>query len=188
MQAALTIIHVIIGLLLIGLVLIQRGKGAEAGAAFGAGSSGGVFGARGATTFLGKATRYLIITFFVTSLLLARSYAQKDQGGESKVPETNTSAPPLAVPNQVAPSDADGAADDAGFTVTVPGGAAEGVKASDGEAPEPKAEPKPGDASSSEAPAAPADSASQPETPAPAAPADAKPAEKPAPEAAGEGQ
>ncbi|OYY56486.1 MAG: preprotein translocase subunit SecG, partial [Halothiobacillus sp. 28-55-5] len=48
MQTLILIVHVLIGLTLIGLVLIQHGKGADAGAAFGSGSSGTVFGARGA--------------------------------------------------------------------------------------------------------------------------------------------
>jgi len=63
--------HVLLGLTLIGLVLIQHGKGADAGAAFGSGSSGTVFGARGATTFFQKLTSWLIAAFFGTSLLLA---------------------------------------------------------------------------------------------------------------------
>ncbi len=71
MQTLILIIHVLIGLMLIGLVLIQHGKGADAGAAFGSGSSGTVFGARGAATFLQKLTGWLVVAFFATSLLLA---------------------------------------------------------------------------------------------------------------------
>ena len=71
MQTLILIIHVLIGLTLIGLVLIQHGKGADAGAAFGSGSSGTVFGARGAATFLQKLTGWLVVAFFGTSLLLA---------------------------------------------------------------------------------------------------------------------
>src|SRR5580658_10724673 len=56
---------------IIGLVLIQRGKGADAGAGFGAGASGTVFGARGATTALSRATAILAAIFMVTSLSLA---------------------------------------------------------------------------------------------------------------------
>ena len=63
--------HVLLGLAIVGLVLIQHGKGADAGAAFGSGSSGTVFGARGAATFLQKLTSWLIVVFFGTSLLLA---------------------------------------------------------------------------------------------------------------------
>ncbi|MBD3815052.1 MAG: preprotein translocase subunit SecG [Halothiobacillus sp.] len=71
MQTLILIGHVLIGLTLIGLVLIQHGKGADAGAAFGSGSSGTVFGARGAATFLQKMTGWLVVAFFATSLLLA---------------------------------------------------------------------------------------------------------------------
>ncbi|HUX82100.1 MAG TPA: preprotein translocase subunit SecG [Halothiobacillus sp.] len=71
MQTLILIVHVLLGLSLIGLVLIQHGKGADAGAAFGSGSSGTVFGARGAATFLQKMTGWIVVGFFATSLLLA---------------------------------------------------------------------------------------------------------------------
>jgi preprotein translocase subunit SecG len=67
----LMIVHVLCALGIIGLVLIQRGKGADAGAGFGAGASGTVFGARGASTALSRATAILAATFLVTSLSLA---------------------------------------------------------------------------------------------------------------------
>jgi preprotein translocase subunit SecG len=63
--------HVLVGVALIGLILVQHGKGADAGAAFGSGASSTVFGARGAATFLSRVTAWLVATFFVTSLLLA---------------------------------------------------------------------------------------------------------------------
>ena len=65
------IAHVGIALLIIGLVLLQRGKGADAGTGFGAGASGTVFGARGSATFFSRATGVLATLFFVTSLALA---------------------------------------------------------------------------------------------------------------------
>tara|TARA_A100001037_G_C14744937_1_gene454907 strand:- start:67 stop:471 length:405 start_codon:yes stop_codon:yes gene_type:complete len=71
MLAILTIIHVLSALAIIGLVLIQHGKGADAGAAFGSGSAGSIFGARGPATFLTRATGILAAVFFVTSLSLA---------------------------------------------------------------------------------------------------------------------
>ena len=71
MTALLTAFHILVGLALIGLILVQHGKGAEAGAAFGGGASSTVFGARGAATFLSRLTAWLVTTFFVTSLLLA---------------------------------------------------------------------------------------------------------------------
>ena len=56
---------------IVGLVLLQRGKGADAGAGFGAGASGTVFGARGSASFLTRATAVLATLFFITSLALA---------------------------------------------------------------------------------------------------------------------
>jgi len=69
--ALLTTFHILVGLALIGLVLVQHGKGADAGAAFGGGASSTVFGAPGAATFLSRLTAWLVTIFFVTSLLLA---------------------------------------------------------------------------------------------------------------------
>lgn len=63
--------HVLISAAIIGLVLLQRGKGADAGAAFGAGASGTVFGARGSTNFLSRSTAVLATLFFMSSLALA---------------------------------------------------------------------------------------------------------------------
>ncbi|MCC5793318.1 MAG: preprotein translocase subunit SecG [Chromatiales bacterium] len=71
LHAAVLIVHVLIAAMIIVLVLIQRGKGAEQGAAFGAGASGTVFGARGSANFLSRTTAALATLFFVTSLSLA---------------------------------------------------------------------------------------------------------------------
>jgi len=64
-------VHVLLALMIIGLVLLQRGKGAEAGAGFGSGASGTVFGARGTSTLFSKLTAVFAALFFVTSLTLA---------------------------------------------------------------------------------------------------------------------
>jgi preprotein translocase subunit SecG len=64
-------VHVLLALMIIGLVLLQRGKGAEAGAGFGSGASGTVFGARGTSTLFSKLTAVFAGLFFVTSLTLA---------------------------------------------------------------------------------------------------------------------
>src|SRR6202047_4590958 len=66
----LMIIYFICACAIVGLVLLQRGKGAEAGAGFGAGASGTVFGARGASTALSRATGILAALFLLTSLSL----------------------------------------------------------------------------------------------------------------------
>jgi preprotein translocase subunit SecG len=64
-------LHVLLALMIIGLVLLQRGKGAEAGAGFGSGASGTVFGARGTSTLFSKLTAVFAAMFFATSLTLA---------------------------------------------------------------------------------------------------------------------
>ena len=66
-----TVLHVLLAAGIVGLVLLQRGKGADAGAGFGAGASGTVFGARGSASFLSRTTATLAILFIVTSLALA---------------------------------------------------------------------------------------------------------------------
>ena len=71
MENLILIVHVVVSLAVIGLVLIQHGKGADAGAAFGGGSSGSVFGAQGSSTFLTRATSISVTVFFCTSIALA---------------------------------------------------------------------------------------------------------------------
>ncbi|MFP4638987.1 MAG: preprotein translocase subunit SecG [Guyparkeria sp.] len=71
MTTLVLIVHVLLGLALIGMVLIQHGKGADAGAAFGSGASGTVHGARGPANTLQKVTGWMVVAFFGTSLLLA---------------------------------------------------------------------------------------------------------------------
>jgi preprotein translocase subunit SecG len=71
LHSVLLVIHFFCAISIVALVLLQRGKGAEAGAGFGAGASGTVFGARGASTALSRATAILAALFMVTSLSLA---------------------------------------------------------------------------------------------------------------------
>jgi preprotein translocase subunit SecG len=71
LRLILTCVQVFSALVIIGLVLLQRGKGADAGAGFGAGASGTVFGARGATTALSRATAVFAAIFMINSLALA---------------------------------------------------------------------------------------------------------------------
>lgn len=70
-QTATMILHMFLCVGIIGLVLLQRGKGADAGAGFGAGASGTVFGARGSASFLSRTTAILATLFFATCLTLA---------------------------------------------------------------------------------------------------------------------
>jgi preprotein translocase subunit SecG len=71
MQAVLLVLHVFLGVGIIGLILIQHGKGADVGAAFGSGASGTLFGARGTASFLSRATAGLATVFFLNSMALA---------------------------------------------------------------------------------------------------------------------
>ena len=71
LRNTLTFVQLISAFGIIGLVLLQRGKGADAGAGFGAGASGTVFGARGATTALSRATAIFAVIFMLNSLALA---------------------------------------------------------------------------------------------------------------------
>ena len=71
MYHLILIVHVIVAFLVIGLVLIQHGKGADIGAAFGSGASNTVFGSQGTGGFLFKLTGGLALTFFATSLMLS---------------------------------------------------------------------------------------------------------------------
>ncbi len=70
-QTVVLVIHVIAGVGVIGLVLLQHGKGADMGAAFGGGASGSLFGATGSANFLSRMTGILAAIFFCTSLGLA---------------------------------------------------------------------------------------------------------------------
>ena len=86
-QKAVLIGHTVIALLIIILVLLQRGKGADAGAAFGAGASGTVFGARGSGSFFSRATAVCATLFFVSSLTLAYLSSQSTSGPSSLLDE-----------------------------------------------------------------------------------------------------
>jgi len=97
MSILLIIIHITVCIALIMIVLLQTGKGADMGAAFGGGSSQTLFGSTGASTFLSKATTAAAIIFMVTSLGLA--YLSSHRTGESIV--TGTPAP---VESQAAPA------------------------------------------------------------------------------------
>lgn len=117
----LNVIYVLIAVAMIALILMQRGAGAQAGSGFGGGASGTVFGARGASSFLTKATKWLAVLFFAISLFMAWQATRSLRGGAepsqnlgvmSQVPVTPT-APPASgsatvpvVPAAPAPADA----------------------------------------------------------------------------------
>ena len=116
LRIVLTVIQVFSAFAIIGLVLLQRGKGAEAGAGFGAGASGTVFGARGASTALSRATAIFAAVFMINSLLLtyvgtkvsesqprtildqAVDGTPKTPAGAIKTPAPNTATVPAPAP------------------------------------------------------------------------------------------
>ncbi|BAS68499.1 preprotein translocase subunit SecG [Bathymodiolus septemdierum thioautotrophic gill symbiont] len=100
------IIHVLLALGLVALVLMQHGKGADAGAAFGAGASGSVFGARGANSFIYKLTAGVATGFFVTSLSLAY-LATNDTGVQDKPKSVMEEVLPAVVSDVPAMDDQD---------------------------------------------------------------------------------
>jgi preprotein translocase subunit SecG len=88
MQTTILTIHIILAVILIILVLVQQGKGADAGAAFGSGASSTVFGARGSATFMNKITTIIALSFFVTSLSLAYISSNKSSDSNSLINAT----------------------------------------------------------------------------------------------------
>jgi preprotein translocase subunit SecG len=119
LRVILTIVQVFASVAIIGLVLLQRGKGAEAGAGFGSGASGTVFGARGASTALSRATAIFAAIFMVNSLLLTyvgtRAVAappksiidtvgEKTSKANAAKPGAQTPAPTIPAPGETAPA------------------------------------------------------------------------------------
>ena len=113
----LNVIYVLVAIAMVALILMQRGAGAQAGSGFGGGASATVFGARGASSFLTKATKWLAIVFFAISLFMAwhatdRSQVEgqgTDLGVMSQVPVApaapqGDAAVPTAPAAQVAPA------------------------------------------------------------------------------------
>ena len=98
MYQLLLVVHVLIATVVIGLVLIQHGKGADIGAAFGSGASNTIFGSQGTGNFLFKLTGGLALAFFVTSLLLSAMVARQSQKIEQQVIPQQTSAPDTKIP------------------------------------------------------------------------------------------
>ncbi len=86
-------VHILVALGIIGLVLLQHGKGADMGAAFGGGSSGSLFGATGSANFLSRTTAVLAVVFFITSLTLAYLAANKTKTAGGVMENAVQSAP-----------------------------------------------------------------------------------------------
>lgn len=107
METLVLVIHVLAALAIIGLVLLQHGKGADVGAAFGSGSAGSVFGASGSANFLSRMTAVAAVIFFLTSLgltyfsgsrtegkgVMATPPAKEDKSMPGQIPLTAPAAP-----------------------------------------------------------------------------------------------
>ena len=120
MESLIWVVHVLTAVVLIGLVLMQHGKGADMGAAFGSGSAGSLFGSTGSANFLSRSTAIAAAIFFTTSLALTYVYshqtaqqgvmakqivapaAPKDAGAQSLIPGQATVAPVIPTPAQPA--------------------------------------------------------------------------------------
>lgn len=103
METLLWIVHLLVSAALVGLVLLQHGKGADMGAAFGSGSSGSLFGASGSANFLSRSTAIAATIFFLTSMGLTYfSLNRAAPGGVlDKVPvKTQTAPAPQPAPAQ----------------------------------------------------------------------------------------
>ena len=104
LHTILMTVHIIAGISVIGLVLLQHGKGADMGAAFGSGASGSLFGATGSANFLSRVTAVLAAVFFLTSLglsYIATSGPRVSGSVMDSAPEPTVPAVP--VPSPAAP-------------------------------------------------------------------------------------
>lgn len=101
MEIVLLVTHVLAALGIIGFVLLQHGKGADVGAAFGSGSAGSVFGSSGSANFLSRATAVLALVFFMTSLGLTYFSSRKsDTRGVMADHPASTQSVPGQIPGQ----------------------------------------------------------------------------------------
>ena len=116
-----SVVHVIAALGIIGLVLLQHGKGADMGAAFGSGASGSLFGATGSANFLSRSTAILATVFFITSLSLAYLATNRPKAESAGVMDRVPAPASVPTPAGTTPAPAPGVTD-----VPVPqGGAAQ---------------------------------------------------------------
>jgi preprotein translocase subunit SecG len=176
MQTILIVFHLFLAVGLIGLILIQHGKGADMGAAFGSGASGTVFGSKGSASFLTRLTAGLATLFFVTSMVMAYFASQRDEGADvlkglqqpaavEVETKPQSDVPPVPKSTDMPPVDTNAAAADSTSDVPAAPVTATGEETQT----QPPAEAAP----SASSPAEPADDA----TPAEAAPSASNPAE-----------
>ena len=111
MEGLVTVLHVIAGIAIIVLVLLQHGKGADMGAAFGSGGSGSLFGATGSANFLSRTTAVLATVFFVCTLLLSYFGNVRPQSSGSVLERAPVTAPATGaeqIPGTQAPTGSTG--------------------------------------------------------------------------------
>jgi preprotein translocase subunit SecG len=99
METLVLVVHVLSAIGVIGLVLLQHGKGADMGAAFGSGASGSLFGVSGSSNFMSRATAVCVVIFFAASLSLAYISGHRSEGGSViKAQKSSVITPAADVP------------------------------------------------------------------------------------------
>ena len=131
MQIILTVVHLVLALGLVALVLLQHGKGADAGAAFGSGASSTVFGSRGSGSFLSRSTAIIAALFFVTSIALAYFSARVGEP-VGLMDDVEQPAPPASQTPPSAPAGGSDVPSVPADAPPVPGAGDSGVAADDG--------------------------------------------------------
>ncbi|OYZ68672.1 MAG: preprotein translocase subunit SecG [Methylophilaceae bacterium 17-43-7] len=112
MEKIILVVHILAAAAVIGLVLLQHGKGADMGAAFGSGASGSLFGVSGSSNVLSKLTAVFVAVFFVTSLTLAYLASHRSSNGSvintGEIPAVDTKGSvqldASTIPTEVAPA------------------------------------------------------------------------------------
>jgi len=106
MDTILTVVHLVVAVTLVAIVLIQQGKGADMGAAFGSGASQTVFGASGSGSFLTRTTAILATVFFISSLSLAY-FSGKANTSDSVVDGSVIAPSAIVAPDETRPANSD---------------------------------------------------------------------------------
>jgi len=94
----LLVVQILSSLAIISLVLLQQGKGADMGSAFGSGSAGSLFGATGAANFMSRATKWAAVVFFISTIGLAYVANRGNMGQDTGIMQNFTQTPPVAPP------------------------------------------------------------------------------------------
>lgn len=108
METLVWVVHVVTAVVLVGLVLMQHGKGADMGVSFGSGSAGSLFGSSGSANFLSRSTAVAATVFFITSMALTYLYANPSQPqGVMDKHEVSKPVQPVAPANAPVPTGSD---------------------------------------------------------------------------------